>query len=81
MEAEVRKVLQEHGRLSVDAQTVDREADLFGAGLTSHATVNVMLALEDVADVEFPDNLLKKSTFASVAALTEVLEQLCSQAA
>ena len=36
-------------------------ADLYAAGMTSHASVNVMLALEDAFDIEFPDELLTKS--------------------
>jgi acyl carrier protein len=35
-----------------------------------------MLALEDAFDVEFPDKLLRKSTFASVSAIREALDSL-----
>lgn len=76
VEDEVRRILSEQGRLAVDPSLVPREADLFGLGLTSHATVNVMLALEEAFDVEFPDSLLKKSTFSSVSSLVEVVGQL-----
>lgn len=62
--------------MSVDAQTVDAAADLYGLGLTSHASVNVMLALEDVFDIEFPDEVLKKSTFATVTNIEQVVENL-----
>jgi len=37
--------------------------------MTSHASVNVMIALEQVFDLEFPDYLLNKATFSSVAAI------------
>ena len=37
--------------------------------MTSHASVNVMLALEDAFDVEFPDEMLKRSVFESVASI------------
>lgn len=49
--------------------------------MTSHASVNVMLALEDTFDVEFPDELLKRSVFASVASISAALAQLEAQAA
>ena len=39
--------------------------------MTSHASVNVMLALEDAFDVEFPDEMLKRSVFESVASITD----------
>ena len=42
----IRTVLTEHGRLAVPVDTLDEDTDLFGAGMTSHASVNVMLALE-----------------------------------
>ncbi len=35
-----------------------------------------MLALEDAFDVEFPDELLRKSTFASVGAIRSALTEL-----
>ena len=49
--------------------------------MTSHASVNVMLALEDAFDVEFPDGMLKRSVFESVAAISDALEQLQTEAA
>ncbi len=76
MEKLIRDVLVEHGRLAVDAGAVKTGADLYRSGLTSHASVNVMLALEDTFDVEFPDRLLKKTTFQSIDAMAEALSEL-----
>ncbi|MBM7459080.1 acyl carrier protein [Rhodococcus coprophilus] len=75
-EQAIRKVLDEHAKLSVDATDLDLAADLYELGLTSHASVNVMLALEDTFDVEFPDELLRKSTFASVDSIRSALTEL-----
>jgi len=72
----IRKVLADHGRLAVDASGIDRDADLYEAGLTSHASVNIMLALEDAFDLEFPDRLLKKSTFSSISAIEGAITEL-----
>jgi acyl carrier protein len=69
----IRCVLAQHGRLAVDIMAVDSEGDLYDAGMTSHATVNVMLGLEGEFDVEFPDELLKRSVFASVASIRNAL--------
>ena len=41
--------------------------------MTSHASVTVMLACEDEWDMEFPQQMLKKSTFASVANIRDAL--------
>jgi acyl carrier protein len=70
----VRRALAEHGRLTVDAWGVASIADLYVLGLTSHATVNVMLAVESELDVEFPDSVLNRSTFASVESITAAAE-------
>lgn len=69
MDDEIRQVLAEHGRLAIDVSTIDENTDLFAAGMTSHASVNVMLALEDAFDIEFAESMLKKSTFESIASI------------
>jgi acyl carrier protein len=69
MDETIREVLTEHGHLAVDAESIDEHADLFAAGMTSHASVNVMLALEDAFDIEFAESMLRKSTFESIAAI------------
>ncbi|UOE42766.1 acyl carrier protein [Agromyces larvae] len=72
----IRKVLAEYARTQIPIIELSDDADLYQAGFTSHASVNVMLALEDAFEVEFPDELLRKSTFQSVAAIREALESL-----
>lgn len=81
MQDQIRDVLAAHGRMSVDPRTVDGQADLYELGLTSHSSVNVMLALEDAFDIEFPDEVLKKSTFASVRNIEQVVEGLTKSSA
>ena len=76
VDEQIRKVLAEHARLPVDVATLDDHADLFQAGMTSHASVNVMLALEEAFDVEFPESMLRKATFESVAAIRSALTDL-----
>lgn len=72
----IRAVLHEHARLSVDALSLDAVTDLYQAGMTSHASVNVMLALEGSFDVEFPDHMLKRSVFTSIASIRQALSEL-----
>ncbi len=76
LEARIRDVLREHGRLNTPIDQLDAHADLYQAGMTSHASVNVMLALESTFDVEFADHMLKRSVFASVAAIREAVSEL-----
>lgn len=72
----IRSVLAEFGRLGPAALELSPEADLRQAGLTSHASVNVMLALESAFDVEFPDHMLTRNVFGSVATLRAAVEEL-----
>jgi phosphopantetheine--protein transferase-like protein len=74
--ATIRQVLDAQGQLPVAMSTLSDDDDLYENGLTSHASVNVMLAIEDAFDIEFPDAMLKKSTFQTVAALSEALSTL-----
>jgi acyl carrier protein len=76
MEDEIRNILVEHGRMPVDVAALGDDDDLFQAGLTSHANVNVLLALEDAFDVEFPESMLRRSTFESVSAIRAALTEL-----
>jgi acyl carrier protein len=76
MQDQIRDVLAAHGRMAIDPLEVDEQADLYELGMTSHASVDVMLALEDAFDIEFPDEVLKKSTFASVHNIEQVVESL-----
>ncbi len=76
MNDEIRSILKEHGRLSVDIATLPDDGDLYQAGMTSHASVNVMLALEGAFDIEFPDRMLKRSVFESIAAIRAAVEEL-----
>ena len=76
MQDQIRDVLAAHGRMAIDPHEVDEAADLFNLGLTSHASVDVMLALEDAFEIEFPEEVLKKSTFESVHNIAQVIESL-----
>lgn len=76
IDALIRTVLKDHGRLNKDVLTLEPHADLYQAGMTSHASVNVMLALEGAFDIEFPDHMLKRSVFNSVASIRDALAQL-----
>ncbi|MEX2048856.1 MAG: acyl carrier protein [Gemmatimonadota bacterium] len=73
---QIREILSSHGRLSVDVSQLRDDSDLYEAGLTSLITVNLLLAVEDHFDVEFPDELLSRRTFQSIGALTAAVEGL-----
>lgn len=76
LDSQIRGVLRDHGRLNQDAHQLDPNADLYQSGMTSHASVNVMLALEGAFDVEFPDHMLKRSVFGSIQSIRQALNEL-----
>jgi acyl carrier protein len=73
---DIRAVLRDYGRLAVDVASLADQSDLYEAGLTSHASVTLMLALEEQFNIEFPDRMLRRGAFASIAAIRAGLEEL-----
>lgn len=73
---QIRAILAEHGRLTTPVETLEDTSDLYHSGLTSLATVGLMLALEDEFDIEFPDSALSRKTFTSIESIAEVIEEL-----
>jgi acyl carrier protein len=72
----IRTILSQHAKLAKDASALAEDADLYQAGMSSHASVNVMLALEGAFDIEFPDHMLTRSVFSSVGAIRSAVEEL-----
>ncbi len=73
---DIRAILRDHGRLAVDVSSLGDQSDLYDAGLTSHASVTLMLALEERFEIEFPERMLRRGSFASIAAIRAGLEEL-----
>jgi acyl carrier protein len=76
MTDEIRTIIKQHGRLASDADSLANDADLYQAGMSSHARINVMLALENHFDVELPDRMLTRSVFESIASIEAALTEL-----
>ena len=75
----VRTIVSEQGRLARPIAEVTDEGDLYDAGMTSHASVNVMLAVEDHFDIEFPDAELRRETFRSVTSIADAVRRIDSR--
>jgi acyl carrier protein len=73
---QIREIVRAHGRLAVDVDTVQDDGDLYQAGMTSHASVNLMLALEDAFDLEFPERMLRRRAFESITAIRSAVDEL-----
>ena len=75
----IRQIISDHARLRIDAEELAPDTDLYRAGMTSHASVNVMLALEDRFDIEFPNEMLKPSVFESINSIESAVCELRPQ--
>ncbi len=76
MDEQIRAILRQHAALAVDANRLNENDNLYLVGMTSMASVSVMLALEGHFDVEFPDHLLKRQVFESIASMRSALQEL-----
>lgn len=74
----IREILTKNGRLATPVDQLSDDSDLYNAGLTSLATVGVMLALEEEFDIEIPDSMLGRKTFSSIQSIADVVNQLKS---
>ncbi len=72
----VKAVLATQAELNQDAVNLDLDDDLFAAGMSSRATVGVMLGLESEFDLEFPDAMLRRDVFESVRAIGNAITSL-----
>ena len=79
LDERIREVIAAHGRLIVNVRALRDHDDLFRAGMSSHASVSVMLALEEAFDLEFPDSMLRNSTFESVSSISAAIRQILRQ--
>lgn len=76
MHQQIRGIVAKYGGLPVDIAGLDDKADLYDAGMTSFASVDLMLGLEEAFGIEFPDALLTRKTFASISSIAEVVSKL-----
>lgn len=74
----VRGLVADHGGLAVDVGGLATDADLYRAGMSSFASVQLMLALEEAFDIEFPESMLSPRTFASLDAIQAAVSRLAA---
>jgi acyl carrier protein len=75
----IRAVVKEYGGLTADADTVAPDADLYAAGMTSFASVEVMLGLEEKLGITFPQDMIGRETFLSLAAMASAVAEISSR--
>ncbi|GAB4088692.1 acyl carrier protein [Hydrogenophaga soli] len=76
MKEQIRTILANEGKLGAAAAQLGDDDDLYAAGLTSFASVQLMLALEDTFEVEFTEKMLNRKTFQSIANIAAAIAEL-----
>ncbi len=76
MATQIRELLGSHKIIPVPVDNVADEADLYDLGMTSFASVQLMLALEEAFDIEFPERMLNRKTFQSIASIDRSVSEL-----
>lgn len=70
----IREVLVRNGNPSVDPFGIEIDDNLFDLGMSSFQSVQLMMALEDCFDLQFPDDLIRKETFSSIRSMAEAVD-------
>ncbi len=76
MRDRLRAMVASMNLLPVPVDGLSDQDNLFDAGMTSFGSVQLMLAIEEALDVEFPNSLLTRKTFATFGDLTSAVEQM-----
>ena len=72
----IRQLVREHAGLGNAFDKVESSTDLYRAGMTSYASVVLMIALENEFDLEFPDAMLSRNVFESIDSIAAAIESL-----
>jgi acyl carrier protein len=76
MNSKLREILAQWANLDVSVESLADDANLYDAGLSSLATVKILMALENTFDIEIPDEWLTRDLFSSIATLGRAVMQL-----
>jgi acyl carrier protein len=76
MKERIRKIVKDNAGLGARFEDIDYSTDLYRAGMTSYASVVLMIALENEFGLEFPDAMLSRGVFESIDAISNAIESL-----
>lgn len=79
MNEKIRNLLTKLGGLPVAANEIAPDADLYAIGLSSFASVQLMLGIEEAFDIEFPDHLLNRKSFVSIDAIERTVSLILEE--
>ncbi|CAA2102336.1 acyl carrier protein [Methylobacterium sp. Leaf93] len=78
---DIRETLKSVAALTEVVDSLGEDDNLFDRGLDSFGSVQLMLALEERYNIEFPDNLLNRRSFSTIRIIVETVSKLTVSAA
>lgn len=70
----IRNIVRDNVRIGVPLGALEDSTPLYQAGMTSYASVQLMLALENEFALEFPDVMLSREVFESIDSIANAIE-------
>jgi acyl carrier protein len=74
MKDQLRKIVRDHAGLNLPLENIEDSTDLYRAGMSSQASVVLMIALEGEFGIEFPDAMLSRGVFANIDTIASAVE-------
>jgi acyl carrier protein len=74
MKNRIREIVRDHAGTGLRLEDITDATDLYSAGMSSYASVALMIALENAFGIEFPDSLLNRDVFENVDAIARAIE-------
>lgn len=75
----IRALLAQNPMIPIDFGAVSDSDNLYDAGLSSFASVQMMLAIEEEFDIEFPEEKLTRRTFSSLQNIAAAVSELTAE--
>jgi acyl carrier protein len=70
----IRTIVKDKVRIGAPFNALEDSTPLYQAGMTSYASVQLMLALENEFSLEFPDVMLSRDVFESIDSIANAIE-------
>jgi len=72
----IRKIVKDHSGVALPLAEIKDSTDLYRAGMTSYASVVLMIALENEFGLEFPDGMLNRDVFENIDSIANAIESV-----
>ena len=70
----LRSIVKNHAGLRLPLEEIEDSTDLYHAGMSSQASVVLMIAVEGEFGLEFPDEMLNRDVFVNIASIASAIE-------